>query len=191
MEDEARTWALPHLEEIAAGRTPFAADYAQFVIAFNKRFAPLDSTEAARDALKQIKQGKNSVAEYQAKFDQYTAQMMWSDADHRTRFYDGLNELIKDNLVISDQPIGTLTELWQAAQILDQRMHQRQAEKLGKSMNNPSHPSTSKASDAMEVDASRQQQQGGKEVRNRQTYTAFMRGKCFGCGSLEDRKSVV
>ena len=56
MEDEARTWALPHLEEIATGRSPFAADYAQFIVAFNKRFAPLDSTEAARDALKQIKQ---------------------------------------------------------------------------------------------------------------------------------------
>ena len=55
-------------------------------------------------------------------------------------------------------------------------------------MNNPSHPSTSKASDAMEVDASRQQQQGGKEVRNQRTYTAFMRGKCFGCGSPDHTK---
>ena len=70
--------------------------------------------------LKQIKQGGSSVAEYQAKFDQYTAQTGWSNANHRTRFYNGLLEAIKDNLAISDHPIGTLTGLRQAAQILDQ-----------------------------------------------------------------------
>ena len=42
MEDEARTWALPYLELLA-----FQGDYNQFVQAFLKRFAPLDTTEAA------------------------------------------------------------------------------------------------------------------------------------------------
>src|ERR1700761_6861835 len=98
------------------------------------------------------------MAEYQAKFDQFTAQTGWSDADHQTHFYDGLNETIKDNLAISDWPIGTLTGLRQAAQILDQQMRQQQAEKMGKSMHNTPH-TTSKAPNAMEVDASWQQQQ--------------------------------
>ena len=102
MEDEAQTWALSHLEEIAKGRTPFNSNYNDFITAFNKQFAPLDSTKAACDALKQLQQGKSSVAEYQARFNQFTAQTGWSDADHCTRFYDGLNEAIKDNLAISD-----------------------------------------------------------------------------------------
>src|ERR1700761_9748506 len=116
------------------------------------------------------------------------AQTSWSDADHRTCFYDGLNETIKDNLAISDRPIGTLTELRQAAQILDQRMRQQQAEKSGKPMHNTPH-TTSKSPDAMEVDASRQQkQQQGKEKRTRYTYLSWMRGKCFGCGSTDHAK---
>src|ERR1700761_5101135 len=82
MEDEAQTWALPCLEEIANGGSPFGGDYIQFIVAFNKRFAPMDSAEAARDTLKQQKQGKDSVVEYKAKFDQFTAQTSCSDADH-------------------------------------------------------------------------------------------------------------
>ena len=70
--------------------------------------------------LKHTKQGKNSVVEYQAWFDQFTAQTGWSDADHCTRFYNGLSEAIKDSLAITDQPTGTLTELKKAAQVLDQ-----------------------------------------------------------------------
>ena len=52
MEDEARTWALPYLELLAQGLLAFQGDYNKFVQAFLKRFAPLDTTEAARDALK-------------------------------------------------------------------------------------------------------------------------------------------
>ena len=136
MEDKAHIWVLPYLEEIAQGGTPFGGDYDQFIMALNKRFVPMDSAEAAQDALKQLKQGKDSMAEYQAKFDQFTAQTGWSDADHCTWFYDGLNETIKDNLTISDRLIGSLTELRQATQILEQQMHQRQAEKAGKSLHN-------------------------------------------------------
>ena len=38
----------------------------------------------------------------------------------------------------------------------------------------------------MDVDTSRQSD--SKEVRNRKTYTSFMRGKCFGCGSPDHTK---
>ena len=95
MEDEARTWALPYLEDLAQGGSPFTGDYDNFMVAFNKRFAPHNSTKTARDVLKHIKQGKNSVAEYQARFDQFTSQTGWSNANHRTRFYDGLSEAIR------------------------------------------------------------------------------------------------
>ena len=64
MEDEAQTWALPYLEDLSQGGSPFTGDYDNFVARFNKHFAPHDSTETARDALKHIKQGKNSVVEF-------------------------------------------------------------------------------------------------------------------------------
>ena len=74
MEDEARTWALPYLEMLAQGRHPFSGLYRNFMDVFTKRFAPLDSTKATQDALKALKQGKTSVAEYISKFDQFIQQ---------------------------------------------------------------------------------------------------------------------
>src|ERR1700761_4008957 len=183
MEDEARTWALPYLELLAKGRLAFSGNYDYFVQAFLKRFAPLDTTEAARDALKALKQGKNSVAEYISKFDKFTGQTGWSDADHRTRFYDGLNEQLKDNLAISDRPITDLNDLKAAAQILNQRMRQCKAKKKGRTHH--TMQTSTRDPNAMEVDASRQ---GQKEERNRRTYIAWMRGKCYGCGSTEHSK---
>ena len=47
MEEEARTWALPYLELLAQGLLAFQGDYNNFVLAFLKCFAPLDTTEAA------------------------------------------------------------------------------------------------------------------------------------------------
>ena len=79
--------------------------------AFTKRFAPLDTTEAVWEALKSLKQGKNSMAEYISKFDQYTGQTGWSPADHQTRFYNGLQDQLKDNVAISNRPINTYEEL--------------------------------------------------------------------------------
>ena len=182
MEEEARTWALPYLELLAQGLLAFQGDYSHFVQAFLKRFAPLNTTEAARDVLKALKQGKNSVVEYISRFDQYTGQTGWSDADHRTRFYDGLSEQLKDNLAISDHSITSLQELKAAAQVLDQCMRQREAEKKGRTYHTTSQ-APSKDPNAMEVDASRQ-----KEEHNRRTYMAFMKGKCYRCGSTDHAK---
>ena len=54
------------------------------------------------------------------------------------------------------------------------------------------HPQTqqlsSKNSNAMEVDATHQQQ-SGQEVCNRQTYITFMREKCYGCRSTDHTKA--
>ena len=109
-------------------------------------------------------------------------QTSWSDADHHTRFYDGLNEQLKDNLAILDCPITQLQDLKAAAQILDQRMRQREAEKKGHTYHTTSQ-APSKDPNAMEVDASHQ-----KKERNRRTYMAFMKGKCYGCGSMDHAK---
>ena len=95
MDEDARTWILPHLEELRRGTIPFRTSWQQFEWEFIKPWIPQDLTESAREALKNFKQGKNSVVEFMAKFDQHTSQTGWSAADHRQRFYDGLNDHIK------------------------------------------------------------------------------------------------
>jgi hypothetical protein len=89
-----------------------------------------------------------------AMFDQYAGQTGWSPVDLRQRFYDGLNDRVKDALAGTHQPIGTIDELRAAAQSLDQCWWQREAEKKGHTFTlgnpKPSDPN------AMQVDATRQ-----------------------------------
>ena len=189
MDEDARTWILPHLEELMRGTIPFGSSWQRFEREFIKRWIPQDMTESAREALKNLKQGKNSVAEFMAKFDQHTGQTGWSPADHRQRFYDGLNDRIKDTLSYTDLPIATFEELRNAASKLDKRMHQREAEKRGTNSHSTSTNNPQKDPNAMDIDASRQNQQSSIEGKlNRNTYLKWMTGKCFGCGSQDHSK---
>jgi hypothetical protein len=190
MEGDARTWALPYLEDISHGNTPFRADWALFTDTFLKRFTPLDSSESVHNALKAIKQGKGSVVEYIANFDQYTSQTGWSDADHRQHFYDGLNKKVKDYLAISNKPSASFTDCRKVAQDIDQHLRQREAKKKGHT-STPTQQSSagpSKHPDAMDVDMSRQEASNKKEKRMRGSYIKWMQGKCYGCGSKEHNK---
>ena len=190
MEEDACTWALPHLEELLnLQRAPFGGSWATFKSEFTKRFIPLDISETARDALKKIKQSKMSVAEYQSMFDQYSKQTGWSDNDHQQRFYDGLTDHIKDALLVTNLPIETLEELCTAAQSIDQRLRQRNAEKKGGSYSTTT-PGKAHESDAMQVDTSHQQQgrSTNKAVKSRADFQNFMKGKCYGCGKTDHSK---
>jgi len=190
MEGDACTWVLPHLEELLnLQQAPFRGSWATFESEFTKRFIPLDISETARDALKKIKQSKMSVAEYQSMFDQYSKQTGWSDNDHHQRFYDGLTDCIKDALSLTNLPIETLEELRTAVWSIDQRLRQRDAEKKGGSYN-PTTSSKTHKSDAMQVDASRQQQgrSNNKSTKSRADFQNFMKGKCYGCGKMDHSK---
>ena len=102
MDEDACTWALPYLEELGRGKLPFKGSWVDFEAAFTQRFMPQDSQEVACKALKHIKQGKQTVVEYTSKFNQYTMQTGWLDADHRTRYYDGLSDKVKDGMAITN-----------------------------------------------------------------------------------------
>ena len=203
MSGEAHAWALPTLEEIRDGSDPFRGYWREFEKEFSRRFIPLDPAEAARDTLKHLKQGKRSVAEYKARFDEQAPLTKWSQVDLRTRFYDGLNDQIKDTLAITDRPVVTLRELVESANIIDTRIRQRSAEKKGKTFHQTSSQDQGVVS--MEVDATQTRPQGkGKQGKgkqgqttgnppsssgkNRASFLKDMAGKCFGCGSTDHTK---
>ena len=192
MEGDTRTWVLPALEKMGKGTVPYNCDWDDFMEEFTWWFIPLDPAEAAREAIKKLRQGNHSVAEYKARFDEHSGLTGWSQVDLRTRFYDGLSDAIKDALAISDRPIQTLSLLVDAAQVLDTRLRQRKAEKKGQTF----HNTQGQARDpmAMDIDASRQQaskpqQKQGEEKRTRQTFLKVMKGRCFGCGSKDHSKA--
>ena len=55
MTEDARTWALPHLEKLNDSKLPFA-DWPKFVEAFTRRFESEDKAMAAKNALRKLKQ---------------------------------------------------------------------------------------------------------------------------------------
>jgi hypothetical protein len=186
MEGDARTWALPYLEEIQAGNMPFGGVWQTFLDHFTRRFVPLNTEDSARDTLKRTRQNKGTVAEYMAMFNQYAGQTGWSPVDLRQRFYDGLNDHVKDALAGTHQPIGTINELRAAAQSLDQCWWQQEAEKKGHTFT----LGNQKQSDpnAMQVNATHQDNLGNKTQKNRGSYIKHMQGKCYGCGSDKHTK---
>jgi hypothetical protein len=188
MEGDARTWALPYLEEIQAGNMPFGGVWQTFLDHFTRHFAPLNTEDSARDVLKRTRQNKGTVAEYMAMFDQYAGQTGWSPVDLQQRFYDSLNDCVKDALAGTHQPIATIDELRTAAQSLDQRWWQREAEKKGHTFTlgnqKQSDPNT------MQVDALRQDNSANtsKPQKNCGLYIKHMQGKCYRCGSDKHTK---
>jgi hypothetical protein len=188
MEGDAHTWALPYLEEIQAGNMPFGGVWQTFLDHFTRCFVPLNTEDSARDALKRTRQNKGTVAEYMAMFDQYAGQTGWSPVDLRQRFYDGLNDRVKDTLAGTHQPISTIDKLCAASQNIDQRWWQREAEKKGHTFT----LGNQKQSDpnAMQVDALCQDNSGNtsKPQKNHGSYIKHMQGKCYGCGSDKHTK---
>jgi hypothetical protein len=169
MEGDARTWALPYLEELRTGTIPFNGLWATFVDHFSRRFAPLDTADAARDALKKVRQKNSTVAEYTSLFDQYSAQTGWSLVNLRQRYYNGLNDRVKDRLSEIPTPPADLADLWAAAQNINQRWQQREAEKKGGTITISLSQGTQSDPNAMQVDAMRQGNQKPKEVKKDRT----------------------
>jgi hypothetical protein len=167
---------------------PFGGVWQTFLDHFTRHFAPLNTKDSARDVLKRTRQNKGTVAEYMAQFDQYAGQTGWSPVDLWQHFYDGLNNHVKDMLASTHQPIGTINKLHAAAQSLDQRWWQQEAEKKGHTFT----LGNQKQSDpnAMQVDASCQDSSGNtsKLQKNRGSYIKHMQGKCYGCGSDKHTK---
>jgi hypothetical protein len=130
-----------------------------------------------------------TVAEYMSLFNQYLAQTGWSLVDLRQRYYNGLNDRIKDRLSEIPTPPADLADLWAAAQNINQCWQQREAEKKGGTITiSPSH-GTQSDPNTMQVDATHQGSQKPKEAKkDRASYIKSMQGKFYGCGSDKHTK---
>jgi len=88
------------------------------------------------------------------------------NANHRQRFYDGLDNCVKDLFALSERPKATYLETRSLASNIDQQVRQRDAKKSGKLYMPDSNTGGGKGShdpNAMEIDTSKQDK--GKEKR--------------------------
>jgi hypothetical protein len=205
LEGDAAIWATPISENISQVANKVAnvalayPTWTGFRDAFKGRFETVDAVIDAKQALKYLWQGKNTVAAYTATFKQYASRTGYSDRDLRDRFYDHLADRIKDALVASTKDTTLLNDLVEECIRIDNRQIQRAREKArftsssygsgpgsGPPPPSPFNPipfsSPTRDPNAMDVDAT-------TTGRSSDDYRKFMAGKCYGCGSRSHLKA--
>ena len=193
LQDNASIWASPAMEEFATGGVPFGNRWDMFREHFKARFEMVDEVVDAKEKLRVLWQNSSTIPEYAMLFKELMARMGYSSANLRDRFYEHLLTRIKDELVYTARPIGTLDQLITVASDIDVRVRQHCAEKDREKkrsgtvtgttttptplLNNPfAAPAAEPV--AMDVDA----------TWTRDEFMRRMHGRCFGCGSAVHSK---
>ncbi|KAF5366359.1 hypothetical protein D9757_011478 [Collybiopsis confluens] len=200
LEGDAAIWATPIAENISAhtsnNNVPLTyPDWADFRAAFTARFETADPVTDAKNMLKALYQGKNSVAAYAATFKQYSERTGYSDTDLRDKFYEHLTDRVKDGLVHSQANTSLLANLITEATRIDNRINERFRQKTPFKAVTPATHSLQPINapfiahrdpNAMDVDATRT-----VTGKSSDDYRRFMTGKCYGCGSRNHLSAVV
>ena len=103
------------------------SDYNEFEERFLKVFGDNDEERKAERELARLKQTKSATA-YAATFRQITSNLDWDDEPLMARFYEGLKDDIKDELIKADRPEDLTTYIEMAVRI-DQRLYERRMER--------------------------------------------------------------
>jgi hypothetical protein len=187
LQDDASIWAAPAMKEFADGGVPFGGLWAMFREQFKARFETVDEAVDAKEKLRVLWQDNSSVPEYATLFKELMARTGYSSADLRDRFYEHLSTRIKDKLVHTARPIGTLDELVTIASGINVRVCQCRAEKERekKCSGVTTGTTTSQAPLPGNLFVSPNAEPVAMDVDATHTHEEFirqMRGKCFGCG---------
>jgi hypothetical protein len=188
LQGDAAVWAVPAMEVFEEGHVPFNSHWETFREQFKAHFEAADEAVDDKEKLRVLWQDDSTVPEYAAQFKQLMTRTGYSPADLRDCFYEHLAPRIKDELVHTARPIGTLDELISVGSDIDVQVRQRCAEKeherrrTGASTGTTTTPApvTAKPFAAptadptvMDIDA----------TQTRENFLRQMKGKCFGCGS--------
>lgn len=186
LQGEAATWAVPYLRAIEqhtldpSNEFPCGGNWTTFVNEFKLRFEGSDDALQAQRELARITQGKHTVAEYSARFQEVAGRTGFSDTDLMSRYREGLNKEARKWLALFTltQKPKTLSELVKRANECDFEMRGVEDNRR------PAAPTADPY--AMDIDATKVQ--AGPSGRSRNDFLEAMRGKCFGCGSTGHNK---
>ena len=192
LEADAALWAVPHLMVIeshhqnSSNPFPFASTWASFVETFNRRFQAGDDVTQSKKELVQLTQGRKTVAQYAADFQEIAGRTKWSDGDLKDRFEDGLADAVHEWLSIAKltKEPKTLQELIDLASRWDYSIRNSRARGTAPRPQTRTAPVDPMA---MEIDASRPSPTG-PNGRSYEDFVKAMRGKCFGCGGGGHRR---
>lgn len=105
--------------------------FANFEEEIAKVFGIYDKRAKAETALNSLKQLKSAV-DYASRFRQLAFRVHWGPDALKRRFYDGLKEDVKDELIKTDRDKRTLDEYMGDAIAIDNRQFERRQERQGK-----------------------------------------------------------
>lgn len=135
LEGDAAIWATPISEKISqvgkgtTGVTLAYPTWESFTNTFEGHFETIDAVVDAKQALKYLWQGKNTVTAYAASFKQYASRTGYSDKDLQDHFYDHLADCIKDALVNTNNNIELMEDLIEESIPIDNHQLQRARER--------------------------------------------------------------
>src|SRR6201996_5800382 len=86
------------------------------------RFSIISAEEAAREELAKIKQGKDVIPAYVARFRQYVDRTKYGPIELHNRFYCGLNKQMQELLIHHSEPIDMLEKLQEACEGIQRRL---------------------------------------------------------------------
>jgi hypothetical protein len=97
---------------------------------FRMVFGDVDEKRTAERELKALKQ-KTSAADYSAHFQRISAHLAWGDEALLATYYDGLKDLVKDEIIRKENQPTTLSAMIEASIKIDNRLFERQLQKKG------------------------------------------------------------
>lgn len=128
----ARDWGAAIWEK----QGPVCRSYAAFTEEMRSNFDHPVKGRGASSRLMHIQQGSRSVAEYALEFRTLAAETDWNDSSLQEAFYTGLNESLKDQLALGEEPSSLEQEI-AVAMKRDNRMRERRRERRVRSFNPP------------------------------------------------------
>lgn len=184
LQGKALDWATA----IWQNNVQIRGDYKMFVGELKKVFDhPVQGKEASKRLLT-IRQGSRSVAEYSVDFRTLAAEAGWDDAALQTVFTNGLNEQLKDELVLRDDA-DSLDSIISIAIKLDNRLRERKRERSNKpcpvnvshSLPVPRSPPVPAASHHVGVTSEEPMQLGRASLTPAERHRRMMSGECIYC----------
>ena len=158
--------------------------FVHFEDALTKVFGVHDKRARAETDLNNLRQAKSAI-EYASRFRQLAFRVQWGQDALKRRFYDGLKDDVKDELIKTDRDTQTLDEYMNAAITIDNRQFERRQERQGKKWGTPTYKPNDKKkrqykstaygthAGAMDVDAV---QKGAPPRKDKADVT------CYNCG---------
>ena len=153
LSDTAQQWFEPGVSDETVEPPDWLTDWDLFVQQLQDNFGPTNETADLEHDLSNLYMRENQrISDYLVRFNSIAVRLQWGEAALRFRFYEGLPDRIKDEIMKGDGKPSTLVGLREKAKNIDarywERHNERTREQKKAQRNQPNKPSSSSTGSA-------------------------------------------